>query len=1199
MSAGTLRFWLALVVAVLICSVSTAWGKYPGGYINDLTTTVVTPHIPWAKPYHGGTVRGLFVIPSCYAAREVIELWQRLSLDYDVVTTHTDSLLGWDYPGRPDSYTRQVEGTSPAEKEAQLRRLLQRPHDVIVLGHFNLEALPDELQYELLSQVKAGTGLVMTYYKPSKLPLLDNPIPEGARHILSGVPFGGLPYFAEKVNPEQSLQTARIGQGRVVALTYPDTWPRVRYGGHGLTPLEVVFEHQGASHPEGRTIGEEPLQIYYDYYQSLIAKAVLWAAKKEPALQIALPIEDGAALNWEQARGEFMVELTGAELAGTRIRLIVRDELGKEEISIEQSADLATESTEVTFSLPQISGGPHYLDVLVADEQGTVNWASAYFTVSPPSAITRLEIPYWSCERGTEVWGQVTLPGETEGLRLEVYVEDVYGRLCVRESRVLSAEVDAVNFNLPLDLAVARRAEVFARLYDGEQLLSMKRTPIQITGVRQDEYPMVIWASDDVGWLGLLWLRKLRQEGFTGVFQYYYPEQRSLADMTLSPFMTSVRYEPKDMEVSPWTNEEWRENKVGEIKEHTRRVSPYGVFLYDLGDECYYRWKQMNKPSDFASFRGFLERKYGSLEAADQAWSGVIEDWEQLALITDREEVIATKQYVRYHDQQAHAEYLYANQFHLFVEAIKAVDPEAQVGAEGSNPGNLEQTIKGLDFWGPYNRPSYNALLRSLAPRSLWRGNWWGGYMWQRRPETLRYQLWHWTLEGNNFVEYYASIGSEGFLSADFRLAYFYQWVRRDLQELKHGLGTLIAKSEFVHDGVALLHSQASVHLADLLNQVNSWQRSQDSLIKLLDVLGIQYRYLTAGQVEQGDLEQEKIRLLLLGDVMVVSNPMGQQIRDFVARGGVVIADTSPGLVGGNCESLPAGQLDDLFGISQPGEPQRSAAASLQFKGTVGRRPVHLEQQNLSADANVSLNGGEALAYVGEVPVLIRNHYGQGQTLLLNFAVPSLSAENRTALANLLRGLLAEANIDHAYELTDPEDGLIAGARVMAMQRHELTVLGLTADPSVIEGAQPTELRLPRETYVYEVRHRRYLGHVDSLSLALNPAEPLLLALLPYRVQRVDLQVPKQARVGEPLPVSLRVLTSAGPQPGHVLCLQVIGPDGEERPYYERLVTMETSEAEVEVPFAYNDPLGEWRLRVRDVASGMGASRTVELQPAA
>jgi hypothetical protein len=511
--------------------------------------------------------------------------------------------------------------------------------------------------------------------------------------------------------------------------------------------------------------------------------------------------------------------------------------------------------------------------------------------------------------------------------------------------------------------------------------------------------------------------------------------------------------------------------------------------------------------------------------------------------------------------------------------------------------GNLEELIQGLEFCGPYNEPYYNALLRSLAPRSLWRSNWWGGYMWQRNPTQLRYQLWQWTLEGNNFVEYFATGGSEGFYAADFRIAYFYDWIHGDLEQLQHGVGTLIARSEHLHDGAALLHSQASLHLASLLPGPNSWNRAQESLIRQLDLQGLQYRYLTSGQLEAGGLEREKIRVLLLGDAMALSDAEARRLRDFVQAGGILIADTNPAIAGGNCEPLPHGALDDLFGVTQSGEPQRTAPGKLEAALKLGQADLRLSQEGMVADGAVALAGGQALGKIGETPAFILQRHGQGATFLVNCSVYSLSPENQVKLAEFLRALLAETGVIPSACVTDPDGHPIMGVRENLMRRYGVATLGVTVTPGAFPEARDARLRLRRPAHLYDLQRKRYLGRVDSLPLRLEPGGVYLFALLPYQVDQVDLEAPAEVGPGAGIPLTVRVSTTAGAQPGHVLWLRVTGPDGRERAFYERLLTMDQPEVHLTVPLAENDAPGDWRLTVRDASTGRGASRVVRVHP--
>lgn len=118
---------------------------------------VVTPHIPWAKPYFAPPT--VLFITHRQAMREVIELSQRLEMDYKVFAMDGPGSFGETGIG-VDAGWRLVRGNSWEELAERLRGDLARPYDVIVVGNVEWNKLPLDCRYEILKKVSAGAGLV-------------------------------------------------------------------------------------------------------------------------------------------------------------------------------------------------------------------------------------------------------------------------------------------------------------------------------------------------------------------------------------------------------------------------------------------------------------------------------------------------------------------------------------------------------------------------------------------------------------------------------------------------------------------------------------------------------------------------------------------------------------------------------------------------------------------------------------------------------------------------------------------------------------------------------------------------------------------------------------------------------------------------------------------------------------------------------
>src|SRR5512143_3837965 len=72
---------LTALTLLLLAAPAFAYRMEPDFF--QVTEEYVSPHIPWAKPYAGGKVRALFIVPR-YSVREIIELAERMDLDYQV-----------------------------------------------------------------------------------------------------------------------------------------------------------------------------------------------------------------------------------------------------------------------------------------------------------------------------------------------------------------------------------------------------------------------------------------------------------------------------------------------------------------------------------------------------------------------------------------------------------------------------------------------------------------------------------------------------------------------------------------------------------------------------------------------------------------------------------------------------------------------------------------------------------------------------------------------------------------------------------------------------------------------------------------------------------------------------------------------------------------------------------------------------------
>jgi len=197
----------------LVCSLAGAARAWDSSdttveELSTLSSALVTPHTPWARPAAAGPLRVLWFVASPQegmqtAAREAAELRQRLDMDLDVVFEHV-------------YYTPHFFGGLAGMR--RISRLLDEPHDLFVFQHMTpvkVPTWPDEAGERFAKQVREGAGVLIIGHDVNK-PGKDAVDPIAAREetavdgFLTGVP-------VEKA--------ATFGKGRVLQVTAPPFIP--------------------------------------------------------------------------------------------------------------------------------------------------------------------------------------------------------------------------------------------------------------------------------------------------------------------------------------------------------------------------------------------------------------------------------------------------------------------------------------------------------------------------------------------------------------------------------------------------------------------------------------------------------------------------------------------------------------------------------------------------------------------------------------------------------------------------------------------------------------------------------------------------------------------------------------------------------------------------------------------------------------
>jgi len=238
--------------------------------------------------------------------RDTVELAQRLDLAYDVLCAYTSNHLGW---FEHVSHTRIVK-FSPDDRARELLEKLERRPEVIAFGNFEWNLLPRESEYEILRQVRDGTGSILAYHGRGQndhlkrfLDVAESVDDEG--YVTEGVPLCSLPAWRGLKTREEAanavVSTRQFRRGRAVVFNY---------SGYASNSFLIPKTSDAEIH-------------HLDYYFSLVAKAALWTARRESKVRLE-------SFCLRDRTGAMVEEIARKDLKGAAVRISLRGATGVE-----------------------------------------------------------------------------------------------------------------------------------------------------------------------------------------------------------------------------------------------------------------------------------------------------------------------------------------------------------------------------------------------------------------------------------------------------------------------------------------------------------------------------------------------------------------------------------------------------------------------------------------------------------------------------------------------------------------------------------------------------------------------------------------------------------------------------------------------------------------------------------------------------
>lgn len=1127
-----------------------------GEEFHTVTTAVATPHVAWARPLESGTLRLLVIAPR-FAHRETAELMQRLDAQCDVVMTHSYKQIGT---------ASTVVGMRENEVLDSLREQLAKPHDVILVGNFAWALIPKPLQYDILHQVANGTGLLYVPFTENVPQLFERlfrrePLPQ---FLLHGIPWGSLPSLASASEPSVLRFCGTLKRGRCLVVR----WPGGAGGFHCLTP-----------DPKG--------QIEYDYDLSLVARAVLWLAHREPKVSVRLR-------SCVETTGAVVIQAEGL-LPKHQFDLKLRDAHGE----IEWTDRPSFTGTDGSVSMPgRLKGGRHFLDLWVRSDPDNriVTWASTYFDIKRDGRISavRTERSHYRPPERVRVSVELAQP-LTKPAQLVVSPFDVHGREWAR----VSATVAAGSTSAVLELRAEGMLSTYSRLRvdllrDG-QTVHRASGDLFVPLRRRPEFALGGWGGGGDSWLSHVRYQHGRRLGLDTVI--FNGDIR--ADVRPTPYITSkFRHGGKGVVRKPCLTDPafWQAERK-HLHDRARSIAHADVFTYSLGDEICLdvgNTSVCRSPTCLAGFRAWLRKQYPTLAALNAEWDTAFANW---AAVTpkSRKEAGESGNLAPWLDHRLFMDRVFAEGLNRARDLIHEIEPGVPVGAEGLWGS---ASAYGMDWWlitrkldtlAPYwRRLLMRECIRSFKDRDCITGTWFGSYGEQSIDEQyLRWLPWNVLLHQFNSVWWYPEFRAVQFgaaataLAPDYRPTKGFRASLDEIAEIRSGVGALLLNLRRANDGIAVLYSRPCVHIR---------RADVGQLLIAIEDLGFQYDMVCSTQLSADWLRDHRYRLLVMPDICALSDAEAAEVTEFVGRGGRVLAMLPPGVYDEHGRPRAESVVNQLFGVE--GLDAGVGGDIRKVQPADGTSSFEVAQ---TADLD-EIAGATILAtFDNAAPAAMCHRFGSGQAALLCFSFNGFDRARmlwqselpmRRFLGSVMR--LLEASPRIVIESPAPIRGLEVAAFVDGPNEYVAMTLE-PIGPLRSRGHHPVqlELKMHERRLTYDVRARKALGVVDRVGVALKPGACQVFARLAELPPAPSVQIAPGA---VPQGSSITVNCIAGGGLVRVLQLRVTRPDGTQAAWWNQNVVVSNGNAQVPLPVALNALPGEYVVTVRDAITGQTAS---------
>jgi len=390
---------------------------------------------------------------------------------------------------------------------------------------------------------------------------------------------------------------------------------------------------------------------------------------------------------------------------------------------------------------------------------------------------------------------------------------------------------------------------------------------------------------------------------------------------------------------------------LAKMKDHLRRnvtaTKKGRVLAYAFDDEI--SLGRMTNPCDvdihplsLQWFRKWLEKEYSSIERLNLQWETLYDGFDTVMPQSFEQVRKNTKKPLsrwnlsRWMDFRHFMDFQFAavlSELVLYTNTLAPGIPAGFVGGQGPGPwGGYDYAMlcRAVQWMEAYDIHGTNEILRS----------WWNAdrrlrmqtFFSSKNPKLDSWFLWYYMVHGNQAV---IAWPEDWFHTGGGDIAPHILANKQTFKEIQGEISKYIVNPKTLSDPdpIGIYYSHPSIQAGwamDAIVHGKTWIKRTGTLdnenqtmgvlrkvwCKTLEDLGFQYDFVSYLDVEEAKVNLNKrFRVIILPKTVCLSNKEADALREFVEKGGVLIADYLCGILDEHGKGRSQGVLDDLFGV--------------------------------------------------------------------------------------------------------------------------------------------------------------------------------------------------------------------------------------------------------------------------------------------